>query len=108
MIPEIQKLIAAGAADAQRCLGSQGELSRGGEVYWQGRVVWVETASSYAVELGGAVCSVTGRATILAADMEGAPQAGDRLQVNGRLCLVVGCFRSPYDATYNLETSTLK
>lgn len=104
----VQRLMRRGAAAIREQLGADAELSRGGEVYWRGRVVWVETASSYAVELGGAVCSVTGRATILAADMEGAPQAGDRLLVNGRLCLVVGCFRSPYDATYNLETSTLK
>ncbi len=105
---QIRALLNAGAADACRCLGTPATLHRDGVEIWSGSLVWVEMSSSYVVELGGAVYSVTARATVPVTAMQEAPQPGDRLQVNGRLCMVVGVFRSPYDSTYNLEAATLK
>lgn len=107
MDSQIQSLIAAGAADAQRCLGCPAVLYRGGEEYWSGCLVWVETGSRYAVELGGALYSVTGRATVQAGALPQAPQPGDRLKVNGYLHAVVGVFKSPFDNSYNIEAALL-
>ena len=107
MDPQLQNLLAAGAADAQRMLGTQATLYHGQAEYWSGSLVWVETGGSYSVELGGALYSVTGRATLRAAAVQEAPKPGDRLKVNGQLHLIVGCFRSPFDATFNLEATLL-
>lgn len=108
MVTPVQKLIARGAAAMLQQLGTPATLSRNGQAYWAGSLVWVETSSSYSVELGGSLYTVSGRATVIAADLPQAPVPGDRLAVDGHLCLVVGAFKSPYDATWNLEASTLK
>lgn len=107
MNTEIQALIAQGAADAQNMLGTQAVLFRSGEEYWSGFLVWVETGGNYSVELGGALYSVTGRATLHAGQVAQAPQPGDRLKVNGQLHLIVGAFMSPFDRTWNIEATTL-
>ena len=108
MTTPVQELIARGAAAICQQLGTPATLSRNGQPYWTGTLVWVETSSAYSAELGGTLYTVTGRATIIAADLPQAPVPGDRLAVDGHLCLIVGAFKSPYDATWNLEASTLK
>ena len=108
MDSQIRALLAAGAADSQKCLGTPALMYRDGEEIWSGSLVWVETSGSYAVELGGAMYTVTARATLPVTAMQEAPLPGDRIQVNGRLCMVVSVFRSAYDAAYNLEATTLK
>ena len=107
MSTAVRDLIARGALAIRQQLGTAAELSRGGEVYWSGLMVWVEVSSGYAVELGGSVYSVSGRGTVLEADMDREPLPGDRLRVNGRLFIIVGVFRSPYDCAYNIEASLL-
>lgn len=108
MATPVQNLIARGAAAIRQQLGTPATLSRNGQPYWSGTMVWVETSSAYSVELGGSLYTVTGRATVIAAELPQAPVPGDRLAVDGHLCLIVGAFKSPYDATWNLEATTLK
>ena len=108
MATPVQNLIARGAAAILQQLGTTATLSRNGQAYWTGNLVWVETSSAYSVELGGSLYTVTGRATVIAAALPQAPIPGDRLAVDGHLCIIVGAFKSPYDATWNLEASTLK
>ena len=108
MATPVQNLIARGAAAMLQQMGTSATLSRNGQAYWTGSLVWVETSSAYSVELGGSLYTVTGRATVIAAALPQAPIPGDRLAVDGHLCIIVGAFKSPYDATWNLEASTLK
>lgn len=108
MTTPVQKLIARGSAAIRQQMGTPATLSRNGQPYWTGGLVWVETSSAYSVELGGSLYTVSGRATVIAAELPQAPVPGDRLAVDGHLCLVVGAFKSPYDAAWNLEASTLK
>lgn len=108
MATPVQTLIARGAAAMLQQMGTPATLSRDGQAYWTGNLVWVETGSAYSAELGGSLYIVSGRATVIAAALPQAPIPGDRLAVDGHLCLIVGAFKSPYDATWNLEASTLK
>lgn len=108
MTTPVQNLIARGAAAMLQQMGTPATLSRDGQAYWTGNMVWVETGSAYSAELGGSLYIVSGRATVIAAALPQAPIPGDRLAVDGHLCLIVGAFKSPYDATWNLEASTLK
>jgi hypothetical protein len=105
---QIQDLIQRGSAAAATAFGSVGELLRDGSVYWSGRVVWVETGGSSAVEYGGRVLTVDGRASIQAALLgNDQPKSGDRLHVNGKILLVTAVWKSSFDSVVNMECSQL-
>lgn len=100
---QIQELIQRGSAAAAAAFGTVGTLLRDGEEYWTGQVVWVETGGSSAVEYGGRVLTVDGRATIQAASLAQPPKGGDRLQTNGKVLLVTAVWRSSFDSVFNLD-----
>lgn len=104
---QIQDLIQRGSAAAAAAFGTVGALRRDGAVYWSGQVVWVETGGSSAVEYGGRELTIDGRATIQAATLAQQPKGGDRLQVNGKMLLVTACWKSSFDASFNLECHLL-
>ena len=104
---QIHELIQRGSAAAAAAFGTAGALLRDGAEYWSGSLVWVETGGSSAVEYGGRVLTIDGRATIQAASLVQQPKGGDRLQVNGKVLLVTAVWRSSYDSVFNLDCCLL-
>lgn len=102
----LKDLLTAGAADMVEELGSTLVLSRAGVgVYWTGRGVWVQTASDWEAAAGGAVPSVSGRASVLRSELPTPVRAGDRLRVEGwpQPLIVTSVLGSPFDIVWYLE-----
>jgi len=104
---DLNSLLSAGLADATATLSSAVRVLRGKSVIAEGDGVLVESSAQLTAELGGAIYTITARATIARAICTTRPRGGDTLSAAGNNYLIVACNSSPWDNAYYLQLTTV-